>query len=182
MAKRPWREQRESGGDASTGHHGAPGLHAPISEQLSCLVVKSTPDGYAVGRALVADADVTWLTPMHHREWLETRPQDVVVAAEKWANEDGTVTLKPTRTNKGTPIQTVVGHHLVFGESADATAHRAKGELKKLFDTIIKSKRAYWRHKCPSQLLKDLPLWAATPRGEACAHCGLQEGRKVNAA
>lgn len=177
MAKHGRREheQREVTGIAT-----AP----PVSrgaEQLLCLVVRSTADGFAVGRALIDANAVQWVTPSHARPWLETRPVDVVVSAEKWANEDGTVTLKPKRVNKGSPTLTTVGTHVVFGEAFDSAAHRAKGELKKMFDAALRSRRATWRHLCPEQKAVDLPVWVGTPVGEACAHCGKAE-RKASAA
>lgn len=152
------------------------------TEQLPCLVVKSTPDGYAVGRGLASADSIEWLSPTHTREWLETRPKDITVTAEKWANEDGTVTLKPTRVNKGAPVPTRVGYHIVFGELYDSAAHRAKGELAKMLNATLKGRRTYWRHRCPVQSFNELPLWSATPNGEVCSHCGATEGGKAKVA
>ncbi len=145
-------------------------------------MLRSTPDGIVVGRALVDASDVVWLSPVHTRDWLETRPQDVVVSAEKWVTETGAVELRPKRVNKGAPVPTIVGQHIVFGESMDAAALRAKAELKKQFDATVKYRRSWWRHLCGSALTKNLPTWVGTPRGEACAHCARTEKAKERAA
>jgi hypothetical protein len=137
--------------------------------------MRSTPDGIVVGRALVDAGDVVWLSPTHVRDWLETRPQDVVLTAEKWVNPDGTVTLKPKRVAKGTPVQTIVGSHIVFGESFEAASRLAQQELKKQALAVMKHRRQYWRHLCATALTRDLPTWIGTPRGEVCAHCGRKE-------
>ena len=152
---------------------------APRPEQLSCIVLRSTPDGYAVGLSTVAADSVEWLTPTHVREHHETRPKDDVLRAEKWVNEDGSVTLKPKRVAKGAPTLTVVGTQVVFGEALDAMAHRAKGALKAQVAALLKSRKSHWRHLCAAAVPPGaLPLWRPTPHGEACAQCGAAEGGK----
>lgn len=156
---------------------------SPKPEQLTCLVIKSTPDGYVVGRGVAVAESIEWLSPTHTREWLETRPKDITITAEKWANEDGTVTLKPKRVNKGAPVPTVVGYQVVFGELFDSAAHRAKGELSRQMKAVLQARKTYWRHLCSKQLRDGLPTWAPTLHGEACAICGAtQDNKKASAA
>lgn len=150
-------------------------------EQLPCLVIRSTPDGYTVGRALVDENGVQWLSPTHVRDWTETRPVDLVLKAEKWVTEGGGVELRPKRVAKGSPVYTTVGQHVVFGEALDSAAHRARLELRKMFDAVARGRRVYWRHLCGDALVKDLPTWVGVPRGEACPHCGHAE-KKASAA
>jgi hypothetical protein len=156
------------------GHHHNDKPHI-ASELLPCLVIRATADGYVVGRGLCDAGVVEWLSPTHVREWMETRPKDIVLTAEKWANEDGSVTLKPKRVARGTPVPTLVGHHIAFGESMDAAALRANGELRKQFDAMVRNRISYWRHLCGESLQNGLPLWLGTPRGESCRHCGAEE-------
>lgn len=169
------RGNESSGGEESPGHLGREPNRGAVSEQLPCLVVRATPDGYAVGRALIDAGAVTWVTPTHVRPWSETRPRDVMVPAVKQANLGGNVELKPARLVKGVPVMVTTGQHVVFGESMDAAAQRSKLELRKQFDAMVRGRRVFWRHLCASKVLDGLPTWLGTARGEVCPHCGAAE-------
>ena len=181
------RIEEPSGGETTTGHHGKR-TFKPESDILPCLVVRATPDGYVVGRALVEASGVEWISPTHVRPWTETRPTDVRVPAQMVGVFGGQAELKPARTAKGVPVATQVGVHVVFGELLDAAAHRAKGELKRMFDALLKARRSYSRHLCATNEAGDSVspadpsrLWRALPLGEPCPHC-LYRPAKASAA
>lgn len=175
MAKR--RGDEASGGQTTVGHYGARIQRGPESEQLACLVVKATADGYVVGRALVDLGAVEWISPSHTRPWLETRPTDVRVPALVQGNIGGRTELRAARTAKGVPVPTTVGYEVVFGEMLDSASQRAKGELKRMIEGVVKRRRTYWRHLCAAALMQDLPTRIATLNGERCAHCGKGEAK-----
>lgn len=175
MAKRPRYDMPESGGETTPGHYGRDRMPAPSTEQLPCLVVRATADGYVVGRAIVDASAVTWLSPRHERPWIETRPQDVRIPALKEANIGGNVELKPARLVKGVPVAQTVAWHIVFGEMLDAAVHRAREELRRQFDALVKGRRSWWRHKCAKHEHNHLPVWLGVPLGETCPHCGATE-------
>lgn len=146
------------------------------SEVLSAVVLMRTPDGYVVGRAVVDAKDVEWISPKYVRDVQETRPQDIVLKAEKWANEDGTVTLKSKRVAKGTPVLQTVAKQVVFGEGFDAMAQRARAELKAQALAVSKQYTEHWRHICPDTLTEwGLPMQVALPVGKPCQQCGLKK-------
>ena len=182
MAKR--QREPESGGEASPGHH-AGRVYAPSSEQLPCLVVRSTPDGFVVGRALVDASAVTWLSPTHVRPWLETRPTDVRIPALVQGNIGGNTELKPARTAKGVPVATPVAWEVLFGEAHDTSSKRAHDELGRQIRATWNGRPTWWRHNCPKKLRSGLtgteptlPERVATRTGEPCAHCRATEGGK----
>lgn len=145
------------------------------TETCWAVVFKKTPDGFVVGRALVAMDGVEWCSPTHVRDVQETRPQDVVLKAEKVLNEAGLVELKPKRVAKGVPVLTTVGKQVVFGEQHDTSAKRARDELTELMKREWKVTAPHWRHLCAESKLSGLPMLLSTRVGRACTHCGLTE-------
>lgn len=151
------------------------------SEVTLAVVFRKTPDGYVVGRALVPLDGVEWISPTHTRDWQETRPTDIPRKTEKVRDENGLVTLRPASVVKGKPRDTVVGRHVVFGESPDAAVDRAKRELQLQVAAELARNAPTWRHLCREQLIDGLPTWAATPVGAECVHCGREQKAKVAA-
>lgn len=150
-------------------------------DAVLALVVMRTFDGFVTGRALVAAADVEWLTPKHTRDVLETRPRDIVLKAEKWVGAEGKVELRPKQTHRGAPVLMVVGKQVVHGELLDACAHRARNELRAQVVTASKSYVPHWEHLCGEALLDKLPLKLSSAKGKTCAHCGLTEAETLKA-
>jgi hypothetical protein len=154
---------------------------APTQEAMMALGYRRTPDGFVVYRFIVNPADGEPLSPVHVRDYQETRPVDMVLKSEK-VLEEGRVVLKPTRVVKGKPVLTTVGKHVVFGEMADSASQRAKQELQLQVQAELKRAMPTWRHLCAERLKDGLPLWLAQPAGAACAHCGREQHAKVRAA
>lgn len=144
-------------------------------------MVRATPDGYVVGRALVDVAAVEWLSPTHVRPHHKNLPTDVRIPAMKQGAVGGQVELKPARLAKGRPVPTQVGVEVIFGEALDATALRASRELKAIFAAMVKSRRTYWRHLCTAKItVTGADEWftlRSTPHGEAC-ECGATEAKR----
>lgn len=151
-------------------------------ETALAVVFRKTSDGFVVGRAVVSVADIEWLSPIHVRDWQETRPVDMVLKSEKVLDEGGRVVLKPVRTVKGKPVLTTVGKHVVFGELADSAVQRAKEELQSQVLAELRRTAPQWRHLCAERKHDGLPLWLAQPAGQACAHCGATQTKAVKAA